>query len=43
MFDDKKGVPHVPQFQEGVEQALIITLMKAYGRLIKHIEHPGEP
>ena len=42
MLDDQHGIPHVAQVAQGLQQAVIVALVQANGRLIKDIHHAGQ-
>ena len=43
MFDDQHRVADVPQPPQRAQQPLIIALVQADGRLVQHIQNPGQP
>ena len=42
VLDDDDGVADVAEVPERVEQALVVALVEADGRLVEHVEHAGE-
>ena len=43
VLDDDHGVADVAQVLERLEQARVVALVQADGRLVEHVEHAGEP
>jgi len=43
VFHHQEGVAQVPEFLQGVQQAVVVPLVEADGRLIEDVEHPHQP
>ena len=42
VLDDEDGVAEVAQLFEGLDEAIVVALMKADGGLVEHVEHAAE-
>jgi hypothetical protein len=42
VFDHDHAVAQIAQALEGAEQAVVVALVQADGRLVEHIHHAGE-
>ena len=42
VFHDDEGVAEVSQFEEGVNEASVVSLVEANARLIENVEDAGE-
>ena len=42
VFDDDQRVAQVAQALQGLDQAVIVALVQADGRLIQHVQHTGQ-
>ncbi len=42
MLHHHQGIPQVAQVHQGVDEALVVALMEAYGRLVQDVEHAHE-
>ena len=43
MLHHQHGVAETLQAPQRAQQALVITLVQADGRLVQHVEHTGQP
>ena len=43
MFDDNDAVAQISQFQQGIDQFLVVSLVQADTWFIKDIENSGQP
>ncbi len=42
VLDDEDGVAEVAELFEGLDEAVVVALMKADGGLVEHVEHAAE-
>ncbi len=42
VLDDQDGVAQVAQFFERVQQAVVVAMVQADGRLVEHVEHAAQ-
>ena len=42
MLDHQNRIAQIPQPLQGFQQPVVVALVQADGRLVQHVQHPGQ-